>query len=521
MDIYEKRRRELEEFRKTISREMIARFVREESLPEAQRTYLKELGPEKWHEVMNERHAYKVRIDGALPITLVSPGIMDEQQICLFQVFAKDEPVFEQLLKQKKTVNIVIEGYEGRSEFNGQVIEVSKVPGMKAICDVSFVTMKGKAKSYALHKVLEEQFNAINAKAAENSNSVKPNITTAAPVKPASGSAKNVPTAVSSASKSRNKTPAPKTIESKPISAPPPPPPTVTINEIKSAGMKEQTPADLDLALNELENLIGLSQVKDDVRSLINFIKVQQMRAAQNLPAAPASMHMVFYGNPGTGKTTVARLLARIYRGLGLLNKGHMVEVERSQLVAGFLGQTAIKVREQVEAALGGVLFIDEAYALAETERDEFGKEAINTLLKLMEDHRDNLIVIVAGYTDKMENFLDSNPGLRSRFNKVFFFEDYSPEELLAIFEHFCHAGGNKLNLAALKTARSLFEQVHSKRGKNFANGRDVRNIYEHSMRKQANRVVRIKNASRAQLMEITAEDLPGLQEMSAARSKR
>jgi SpoVK/Ycf46/Vps4 family AAA+-type ATPase len=460
---------------------------------------------------MNERHAYKVRIDGGEPITLVSPGIMDEKPICLFQVYGKDEAMFKQLLKEKKTVSIVIEGFEGRSEFSGQVTEVKKIEAMKAICDTSFVTMKGKTKAFALHKILEAQFNALDAANANKAITENKN----------KDSAKDLskPSAVSSAGNSSHKSPAP---APKIIDKPAPPP--VNISEVKNTGLKEQPAADLDLALRELESLIGLSQVKDDARSLINFIKVQQMRLAQNLPAAPVSMHMVFYGNPGTGKTTVARILARVYRGLGLLSKGHMVEVERSQLVAGYLGQTAIKVREAIDTALGGVLFIDEAYALTETERDEFGKEAVNTLLKLMEDYRENLIVIVAGYTDKMENFLDSNPGLRSRFNKVFLFEDYSPSELLAIFEHFCHSHGNKMNDAARNAAKSLLEHVHSKRGKNFANGRDVRNIYEHTMRKQANRIVGIRSATRAQLMEITAEDIPAAEEAvgnSRGRSKK
>ena len=512
MDIYEKRRKELEQFRRTITREMIERFVREESLAEAKRTLLKQLGPEKWHEVMNERHAYKVRIDGGEPIMLVSPGIMDEKPICLFQVYGKDEAVFKQLLKEKKTVSIVIEGYEGRSEFSGQVTEVKKIEAMKAICDAAFVTMKGKTKAFALHKILEAQFNAL-----DNARADEPVITTETKQVPPANLNKHS-SVVSSAGQSSNKAPAPAPIVDKPVQPP------LNINQIKEREFNDHPTADLDLALKELENLIGLSQVKDDARSLINFIKVQQMRLAQNLPAAPVSMHMVFYGNPGTGKTTVARILARVYRGLGLLSKGHMVEVERSQLVAGYLGQTAIKVRDAIDTALGGVLFIDEAYALTETERDEFGKEAVNTLLKLMEDYRDNLIVIVAGYTDKMENFLDSNPGLRSRFNKVFFFEDYSPSELLAIFEHFCHSQGNKLNDSAQRAAQKLLEQVHAKRGNNFANGRDVRNIYEHTMRKQANRVVRLAGATRAQLMEIAAEDIPAAEDTvgtSRGRSKK
>lgn len=512
MDIYEKRRRELEQFRKTITRDMLLRFVREESLPEGQRSLMDEIGPEKWHEVLELRHSYNLRIDGSEPISLVSPGVMDDHEICLFQIYAKDEAVFEQLINQKKNVRITMEGYEGRSEFVGQVIELEKVEGFKRICDTSFVTMKGQMKSCELHKLLEAQYAAFE----KNKN------------KPAAAVSANKPVNVTAGTLSRDQPPAPvaKTIEEKAKGPAPAPkaiiePSSPKIDDIKKAGLDQKAPADFDIAMSELEKLIGLSQVKDDVSSLINFIKVQQMRAAQNLPAAPVSMHMVFYGNPGTGKTTVARVLARVYKGLGLLSKGHMVEVERSQLVAGYLGQTAIKVREAIDTALGGVLFIDEAYSLSESDRDEFGKEAVNTLLKLMEDHRDNLIVIVAGYTDKMENFLDSNPGLRSRFNKVFFFEDYSAGELLSIFEYFCRSAGNELSASARKVAAALLEEVHAQRGKNFANGREVRNIYEHAMRKQANRIVTIKNASRLQLMQIDAQDIPASTELKSGSLSR
>ena len=185
----------------------------------------------------------------------------------------------------------------------------------------------------------------------------------------------------------------------------------------------------------ELDGLCGLDKVKADVKSLINLVKVRRLRQEHGLPVPPMSLHLVFLGNPGTGKTTVARLLAKIYRAIGVLSKGQLVEVDRSGLVAGFVGQTALKTGEVIEKALGGVLFIDEAYALANQDApNDFGREAIETLLKGMEDHRDDLIVIAAGYTELMGRFLHANPGLESRFNKYFYFEDYNGAQLLAIF---------------------------------------------------------------------------------------
>ena len=198
-------------------------------------------------------------------------------------------------------------------------------------------------------------------------------------------------------------------------------------------------PKSLDALLGELNGLVGLPGVKSDVAQLANYITVQQLRKQKGLRTPEISLHMVFYGNPGTGKTTVARLVASIYRALGVLSKGQLIETDRSGLVAGYVGQTALKVQEIVQRAIGGVLFVDEAYALTPANStSDFGAEAIDTLLKLMEDHRDDLVVVVAGYTGPMQQFLEGNPGLKSRFNKYLVFEDYLPNQLLQIFRGFC-----------------------------------------------------------------------------------
>ncbi|HWS86352.1 MAG TPA: AAA family ATPase [Pyrinomonadaceae bacterium] len=273
-------------------------------------------------------------------------------------------------------------------------------------------------------------------------------------------------------------------------------------------------PRPLEELLAELDALVGLDRVKADVRQLINFLKVQKLREEQGLKSLPASRHLVFYGNPGTGKTTVARLVSQIYRTLGVLRRGHLVETDRAGLVAGYVGQTAMKVRDVTTKALGGVLFIDEAYTLATGGENDFGREAVETLLKMMEDHRDDLVVIVAGYTGKMQDFLDSNPGLRSRFNKHVHFDDYGVEQLVKIFKTFCQRADFKLTEAAEKELASVFGVLCASRDETFGNARAARNLFEATLSKQANRLVTLPKVDREILSTVEAADIPGHDEL-------
>ncbi len=257
----------------------------------------------------------------------------------------------------------------------------------------------------------------------------------------------------------------------------------------------------------ELDSYIGLSAVKREVKNLINLVKVHQLRRENGLPAADLSLHMVFSGNPGTGKTTVARLMARIYHSLGILSKGQLIEVDRSGLVAGYVGQTAIKTRKAVDSALGGVLFIDEAYALNSRSDNDFGQEAINTILKAMEDHRDELVVIAAGYDGLMDDFIHSNPGLESRFNRFLHFEDYTPEELVQIFEMQCKKGCYTMEADTRQAVQAYLRAADTDPAA-FGNARGVRNLFEKVLAAQANRLAAMDAVSREDLMKLTPSDV-------------
>lgn len=261
--------------------------------------------------------------------------------------------------------------------------------------------------------------------------------------------------------------------------------------------------------MKELNEMIGLSRVKEEVASLRNFVLVQEQRKRQGLKSNNVSYHCVFSGNPGTGKTTVARIVAGIYKDLGILKKGHLVEVQRSDLVAEYVGQTATKTNAKIDEALDGVLFIDEAYTLAEGGQGDFGQEAINTLLKRMEDDRNRLVVILAGYSNEIQHFIDSNPGLQSRFNRYIHFDDYSYEELLRIFIFNLSKNDFKIARDAFNAVGSIIKGQIANKDSKFGNARYIRNMFETVIMKQANRLASCKRApSKEELMLITLDDI-------------
>ena len=275
----------------------------------------------------------------------------------------------------------------------------------------------------------------------------------------------------------------------------------------KASEEKQEPPETMEELKKELESYIGLAIVKQEVESLVNLVTIQKLRLENELPIDELSLHLVFSGNPGTGKTMIARLMSRIYKVLGILSKGHLVETDRSGLVAGYVGQTAIKTQEVVAKALGGVLFIDEAYALTGNTENDYGQEAVNTLLKAMEDHRDDLVVIVAGYPALMQNFIRSNPGLESRFNRFLFFADYTAPEMIAIFDMRCKKSGYTLGEETHKLLEGYLQKF-ADNSLTFGNARGVRNLFERAVSAQANRLAKQKTVSREELMLLTDEDI-------------
>ena len=278
---------------------------------------------------------------------------------------------------------------------------------------------------------------------------------------------------------------------------------TVKIGQVESI-VQDYTFEEL---MEQLNRLIGMPQLKQDIQNIVNLIKIQQMRSSKGMKTVAMSRHLVLLAIQEQEKTTVARLLSQIYRKLGILNSGHLVEVDRAGLVAGYVGQTAIKTDEVIKKAIGGVLFIDEAYTLS---NDDFGKEAIDTILKRMEDYREELIVIVAGYPDKMLSFIQSNPGLESRFNKYIQFDDYLPQELVQIFEMMCVEQNYCVDQEALDKVYTYAEKQFTNRNDNFSNARLMRNVFEQTITNQANRLVvaPIENITEDELSLITVEDV-------------
>lgn len=280
------------------------------------------------------------------------------------------------------------------------------------------------------------------------------------------------------------------------------------LKEILKSHQAKPSPSKLKSSTSELDTLVGLASVKEEIKTLSNFIKIQQKRKEQGLKSSSVSYHCVFTGNPGTGKTTVARIVAQIYKDLGILSKGHLVETDRAGLVAEYVGQTAVKTNKIIDSALDGVLFIDEAYSLIGTGQD-YGKEAIATLLKRMEDNRDRLVVILAGYSKEMQDFINTNPGLQSRFNRYIDFPDYSAEELLQIFEKNVEKFDYKLQKEALVAMSEYFQHAVENKDANFGNARFVRNIFEKTLEKQANRLSTDPDLDTNELTLITLADLP------------
>ena len=282
-------------------------------------------------------------------------------------------------------------------------------------------------------------------------------------------------------------------------------------NDEKNSAVNDVPENDsLEKVLEELHQLVGLEKVKNDVKELINLLEIQKRRDSEGLKNIEITLHTVFLGPPGTGKTSVARLLSRIYKHLGFLSKGQLYETDREGMIAGFVGQTATKVDKVIQESLGGVLFIDEAYALTQNIMgNDYGSEAVNTLLKRMEDHREDLSVVVAGYTEPMKLFIESNPGLRSRFNRFFYFDHFTAEQLYQIFEGFCKKSDFIIDDDAKEKLGDTFDLLVDKKDESFGNARVVRNLFEKCVQNQANRIIKLSKISKKTLKKFTEEDIP------------
>lgn len=276
----------------------------------------------------------------------------------------------------------------------------------------------------------------------------------------------------------------------------------------------EEDEKTLDELLEELNELVGLNRVKSIVNDLITYQKIQKIREKHNLFSQKNTLHLAFTGNPGTGKTTVARIVGRVYKQIGLLSKGHFLEVSRTDLIAGYQGQTALKVKEVIERAKGGVLFIDEAYSITENDHtDSYGRECLTELTKALEDYRDDLVVIVAGYTEPMKQFFESNPGLRSRFNTFIEFDDYSSDELLNILDMIAEKNDYKLSDELKDTLKAYFDKKMANKDENFANGRLARNIYDDLVMAHAKRIITKDNPTDTDLSLLLPEDFVAYKE--------
>ena len=283
----------------------------------------------------------------------------------------------------------------------------------------------------------------------------------------------------------------------------------LSVRSLCKGSLEQEDSRSLAELLLDLNQLIGLKSVKEKVQDLLAYQKVQKMRVNNNLHSQKNTLHLAFTGNPGTGKTTVARIVGRIYKQLGLLSKGHFIEVSRTDLIAGYQGQTALKVKCVIERAKGGVLFIDEAYSITENEQsDSYGKECLTELTKALEDYREDLVVIVAGYTEPMNKFFESNPGLKSRFNTFIEFDDYNSDELDKILISMCKNNDYTLEEEAKEKIHLYFEKQITLKDKNFANGRLVRNLYDDLVMNHARRVIKIKNPGSLDLSIIKTEDI-------------